>query len=190
VRNTSQELARAKACTAFAPPIIDAKKGPIPRANNVSKQVIITDLLYDSIPGASFFDPRDTVLFLRILAWPLLFAVIPWIARRGNGVSFPRWVPSIVRRNWFELVTYGHFTAAWVVLICALYARIEVFFPVTISFGVLLYDRNREWLLHTFRVQILFGLRATTNHYAKLHRSSVNERPTAVELVVRRNPHP
>ena len=41
----TQELAQAKACTAFAPPIIDAKKEPLPQANNVSKHIIITDLL-------------------------------------------------------------------------------------------------------------------------------------------------
>ena len=46
--------------------------------------------------------------------------------------------------------------------------------------------RHREWLLHTFRVSILYGAQATPSYYAKLHRSSVNERPTAVELVIRR----
>ena len=36
---TDSELARAKACTAFAPPIVDAVEGPIPEANNVSLKV-------------------------------------------------------------------------------------------------------------------------------------------------------
>lgn len=35
-------------------------------------------------------------------------------------------------------------------------------------------------------MSILYGAQATPSYYAKLHRSSVNERPTAVELVIRR----
>jgi NAD(P)H-flavin reductase len=181
--STDEQVAIVKACSAFNPFVFDAKAGPIPPANNVSQHVIMTDLVFDSFEGASFFDPRDNVLFLRAVAWPLLFGITPWIARRDSP---PSWMPSMVVRNWFEIVTYAHYASAWAVIAMAVYARFEVFFFVIIGFGLLLIEKAREWTLHSYRVAILFGKGATDTSYTLLHRSSVNNQPTAVEIVMKR----
>ncbi len=82
---------QARACLAFSPKIADAKKGG--------------ELLFDSINGGSYFDPRDNVVFLRIVVWltwmPLLTLII-WARERP-----PAWIPfAFVRRCWWEICYY------------------------------------------------------------------------------------
>mmetsp|Transcript_7628 Transcript_7628/g.22533 ORF Transcript_7628/g.22533 Transcript_7628/m.22533 type:complete len:1268 (+) Transcript_7628:318-4121(+) len=182
---TDNDLAIAKACSAFNPFVVDAKAGPIPPANNVSQHVIMPDLIFDSFEGASFFDARDNVLFLRAVAWPLFFGVTPWIIRRGD-MTFPKWFPAFVVRYWFEIATYSHYFVAWAAIALAVYARFEVFFVAIIGFGLLLIEKIREWTLHSFTVPIRFGANATRDTFTLLHRSSQDERPTAIELVIKR----
>jgi hypothetical protein len=119
---TDSEKAQNLACLAFwIPTIVDAKEGPIPVPHpDATPRIISHDLRFDSIPGASYFDPRDNVMFLRIVAWPLLFGITPWILNRDR-TYFPSWVPGWVSRNWFEWTTYGHYVVAWTVLVAALY---------------------------------------------------------------------
>lgn len=138
--STDNEKAIKLACTAFAPPIFDARAGPIGKTNNVSQHVIMTDLLFDSIRGANFFDFRDNVMALRIVAWICFFGISPWIVIRSK-TKFGRWVPRWVAQNWFELVTYSHIIVAWVALALALYARFEVFFFALLSWGLLVIDK-------------------------------------------------
>lgn len=141
---TDDQTAIDLACTAFAPVIFDAKAGPIPQVNNVSTFIMMPDLLFDSIKGASFFDPRDNVLFLRIVAWACFFGVTPWIALRDK-TTFSRFVPHWIARNWFEIVTYSHIFVAWAAVIMALYARFEVFFGVLLPWTLLIVDKVRLW---------------------------------------------
>jgi hypothetical protein len=63
--NTAAQL---KACKAFNPDIVlDAVTGQLFEGRLIAGE---TKLLFDSFGGgASFFDPRDNVLFLRIAAW-------------------------------------------------------------------------------------------------------------------------
>ena len=77
------------------------------------------------------------MLFLRAVAWPLLFGITPWILNRDR-TYFPSWVPGWITRNWFEWTTYGHYVVAWSVLALALYARFEVFFPVIPTWQLLM----------------------------------------------------
>jgi len=179
---TSEPVAIRRACQAFSPDVVDAKKGPIPQTNSVSEWIIMPDLLFDSFGGASFFDPRDNVLFLRMLAWPLLFFVIPLIFRRGD-IRFPLWVPQWVVRNWWEIATYTHYATAYIVLALAIYARFEAFFFTLITWGILILDKAWEWTVHNYAVDIEFGTPGSAS-YVRLHRSNKGNQPTAVELAI------
>eukprot|EP00035_Acanthoeca_spectabilis_P008108 m.148590 g.148590 ORF g.148590 m.148590 type:complete len:1059 (+) comp14216_c0_seq2:141-3317(+) len=183
--STDNEKAIKLACTAFAPPIFDARAGPIGKTNNVSQHVIMTDLLFDSIRGANFFDFRDNVMALRIVAWICFFGISPWIVIRSK-TKFGRWVPRWVARNWFELVTYSHIIVAWVALALTLYARFEVFFFALLSWGLLVIDKIRERLCHSFTTPIYYGESKSSTNYVIIHRSETDGRPTAIEVVVKR----
>eukprot|EP00035_Acanthoeca_spectabilis_P001238 m.78682 g.78682 ORF g.78682 m.78682 type:complete len:661 (-) comp10733_c0_seq2:1428-3410(-) len=182
---TDNQKAIDLACTAFAPVVFDAKAEPVLQANNVSTHVIMPDLLFDSISGASFFDPRDAVLFLRIVAWACFFGVSPWILIR-NKTTFSRFVPRFIARNWFEIVTYAHVFVAWAALALALYARFEVFFFTLLSWGLLIVDKIRERLFHTFSMPIHFGKHNTNENQTEIHRDEANDdRSSAVEIMAK-----
>jgi len=180
---TSDPLAQKLACTAFAPLIIDAVEGPLPVNKDVNPNVLNPDLRFDSIPGGSFFDPRDNVLWLRIMVWPLFYGVMPWILDRGRK-RWPWFVPGFISRWWFEWTTYTHYAIGWIAVFTALYARFEVFFPVILGWQLLLYNNYRELVLNTFAVDINCAAKATEDEYALIHRSDLDEKPTAVELVI------
>lgn len=121
----------------------------------------------------------------RIMVWPLFFGVTPWIINRDR-TYFASWVPSIIKRYWFEWTTYSHYIIGYVAVIVALYARFEVFFPVILGWQLLFYNNYREMLLHTFDVDILVGGQATDENNALIHRSDIDHKPTAIELLIPR----
>ena len=72
------------------PTIEDAKKG------GAGGQ-----LLFDSIRGASYLDPRDNVLFLRLLVWllwPFGMPLIYFVHHR-----LPSYFPTFIKTNFFEI---------------------------------------------------------------------------------------
>eukprot|EP00038_Savillea_parva_P028434 m.65060 g.65060 ORF g.65060 m.65060 type:complete len:1150 (-) comp8265_c0_seq1:59-3508(-) len=180
---TDNAKAQELACTAFAPLILDAVEGPLPINQDVNPRVISTVLRFDSFRGGSFFDPRDNVLFLRILAWILFYGVTPWIINRDR-TYFASWIPGFLKQWWFEWATYSHYVVGYVATLCALYARFEVFFPVVVGWQLLVYNNYRELVLHTFDIGLTVGAKATENNTALIHRSDIDQKPTAVELLM------
>jgi hypothetical protein len=80
-------VAQEQACSAMNPTIVDAKKGG--------------QLLFDSFAGASYADPRDNVLFLRLLVWllwPFGMPLIHFVHRK-----MPGYFPTFVKTNFFEI---------------------------------------------------------------------------------------
>jgi len=135
-----------KACSAFHPDIkVDAVTDNVVRVND-SKP-----LLFDSVPGASYADPRDNVLMLREVAWIVWFFFIPLILVANSKPL--GWLPARVKRLWWEICFYSHEFGAWITVFAALYARFEVFWPVIMGWGLLFLDILRERALHTFSVQ-------------------------------------
>lgn len=101
-----------KACAAFNPNIADAVTGNFVRVND-SKE-----LLFDSISGASYFDPRDNVLFLREVVWIVWFFCLPLILLANSKP--PGWLPSAAKRLWWEICVYVHEFGGWITVLCAL----------------------------------------------------------------------
>jgi len=144
LRCTRTVSEKESSCLAFNPVIFDAKKGQKFKGDVISKE-----LLFDSFGGeleASFFDPRDNVLYLRCLAWPIWLFMLPAILWAYTPA--PACLPAFVKRWWFEICYYSHVLGAWITVLAALYARFEVFFPILPGWGLLLLDRLRERLLH------------------------------------------
>jgi hypothetical protein len=159
---------RTRACTAYAPVIVDATTD------------VNDELLFDSIPIASYFDPRDNVLFLREVVWPTWFFGMPLIywARQA-----PKWLPRILQVNWYGFVYYTHLIFSWVTVLTALYARFEVFYPVAISWSIYFIDKAREMVYKTYVTEILVDARsdkATTRCYE----SSKDGQPTLLNLIM------
>lgn len=140
------DLRKAKACQAFNPTnIVNTVRGI---KQTIGSKIISKQILFGSIPGGalsggtvtladgtakaieegSFFDPRDNVLFLRILAWAVWMFMLPFIL--WSTQAPPSWLPTAIQTKWYELCFYLHAVGAWVTVIAALYARFEVFFPI------------------------------------------------------------
>jgi hypothetical protein len=135
-----------KACSAFHPDIkVDAVTGNFVRANDSRP------LLFDSVPGASYADPRDNVLMLREVAWIVWFFFLPLILVANSKPL--GWLPARIKRFWWEICFYSHEFGAWITVFAALYARFEVFWPVIMGWGLLFLDILRERALHTFSVE-------------------------------------
>eukprot|EP00041_Stephanoeca_diplocostata_P035658 m.1265825 g.1265825 ORF g.1265825 m.1265825 type:complete len:1213 (-) comp24738_c0_seq3:4981-8619(-) len=126
--------ATTAACSAFAPTVQDAKKGD----GTPERQ-----LLYDSISGAMYVDPRDNVLFLREVVWITWFFIIP-LMFFAHWTTVPQWLPVFIRKYWWEMCFYLHVTVAWVTVLVAFYARFEVFWPVIPPWTLLAIDNFRE----------------------------------------------
>eukprot|EP00050_Salpingoeca_kvevrii_P001083 m.161933 g.161933 ORF g.161933 m.161933 type:complete len:1086 (+) comp10294_c0_seq1:183-3440(+) len=170
---TSQQ----RACSAFNPTIRDAKRGdPNSDPND--------ELLFDSIPGGSYLDPRDNVLFLRELVWILWFFGMPLIywARRT-----PRYLPLFVRRNWFEFCYYIHLYGAIVSIVLALYARFEVFYPMLLGGWTLFFiEKIREAIWYTYDTEILVNAFQPRNSSTQI--TAGTGQPTVLALNIRKPP--
>eukprot|EP00049_Salpingoeca_infusionum_P000182 m.37879 g.37879 ORF g.37879 m.37879 type:complete len:1589 (-) comp10142_c0_seq2:886-5652(-) len=165
---------QAAACEAVNPVIIDAVKGGI------------IPLLYSSLPGASYFDPRDNVVFLREIVWITWFFFIP-LLQFGTKPA-PQWLPAAIKRNWFEIVYYIHFVIAIVSLVLALYARFEVFYPIIFSWAWYILDRWRDMIWHTFKCKIVIDVNPGAQT-TMCHESSTTGQPVLVNLRITKPQH-
>lgn len=155
---------RDRACLAFNPPIFDAKKGG--------------EVLFDSLPGASYLDPRDNVLFLREIVWFtwMLFMPLIYWARRPN----PN-LPRLLRVWWFEICYYSHLIGGVASIILALYARFEVFYPMLIGgWSFYFIDKTREAIFKTYHTEMLVN--ASNPLSSSYHIKSEEGRPTVLAI--------
>eukprot|EP00051_Salpingoeca_urceolata_P022086 m.354083 g.354083 ORF g.354083 m.354083 type:complete len:1300 (+) comp19908_c0_seq6:183-4082(+) len=164
--------AQAQACLAFNPVIADATTD----SND--------ELKFDSIPGASYFDPRDNVLFLREMVWPLWFIMIPLILWANTKPTI-KLVPQFIVRNWYEICFYSHVIAAYATVVAALYARFEVFYPIVLSWVPYFLDLARERIWYTSSAEILVDARPM-EPTSLMHESSVDMQPTLLSLTITR----
>lgn len=182
-----------KACAAFNP-LIRFNSDTIfePRGTESQKgngRIISKRLLFDSFPGVSFFDPRDNVLFLRILAWLVWMFMLPFIL--WSTTAPPSWLPVAIKARWYELCYYLHAVGAWVTVILALYARFEVFFPIMIGWSLLFFEFLREGFFHTWSLTLVVdataaAFRADGEYESRLptriYEDRKTKRPTAIAL--------
>jgi hypothetical protein len=168
---TNNQVAQAAACDAFDPIIVDATTE------------INDELLFDSIRGAAYADPRDNVLFLRIMVWtvwPFGMPLINWVNVRPR----PQWLPAFVKRNFFEIIWIIHFYGAIISLIAALYARFEVFYLMLISWGLWTLDKWRDMIFSTFNTEII--VQANAEVTSMCHRSDKDGKPTILDLRIKK----
>ena len=107
-------------------------------------------------PGVKYpASPVDNVMTLRLIVWSFWFPFLPLI--HWTQGPPPRWVPSFfswIRAYWFEIAFYSHILMAYGILILALIARFEVFWPMLLSWSIYFFDRIRETLWRPQRMQL------------------------------------
>eukprot|EP00041_Stephanoeca_diplocostata_P037456 m.1419500 g.1419500 ORF g.1419500 m.1419500 type:complete len:912 (-) comp25040_c1_seq2:1340-4075(-) len=136
---SDNEEAQRRACLAFNPEIVDT---------------VANDIFYfDSIKGASYFDPRDNVVFLRILVWFIWLFGLPLVVLGTKEP--PKFLPTFVQRLWWEICFYVHFLGAWITVLTAYYARFEVFYPTIAGWGLLAIEYMRERAFHVHRTDLI-----------------------------------
>ena len=191
------------ACKAFNPTLFDAQRltrdlrdAKVPQ---FAGRVMSERLLFSSIgPGpprgnnvnnqrdenaVNYFDPRDNVLFLRILVWYTWMFLIPLILFAYTAP--PSFLPKFIKRWWYEWCYFLHIIVAWTSIVLALYARFEVFFPSVVGWGLLLLNYIREYMVNTYSVNIVVDANAKRNRMpTKIYVDSRTQQPTAVSLSI------
>eukprot|EP00050_Salpingoeca_kvevrii_P010107 m.6573 g.6573 ORF g.6573 m.6573 type:complete len:1014 (+) comp2639_c0_seq1:279-3320(+) len=160
---TSQQ----RACLAFNPDVVDVKSGG--------------KILFDSFPGASYFDPRDNPLFYRQIVWVVMFFVMPtvlWTTRRPY-----QFLPAVVRRLWWEFLYHFHLVGALVIVIVGMYARFEVFWP-SLVFGWFFWilEKLRCAIWHTYTSEVIIDADHASKSSVQI--TSPNGQPTVMMLRV------
>ena len=149
------------------------------------------------IPDKWYFNPQDNVLFLRQMVWFTWFPIMPlmyWADRSPWKLGMHMFIPNVIKRNWYEFCLYSHIFVALLTVSLALFARFQVFYPVTPAWIVYFLDWFRELMLYSHKTEVLLRKRTrsdTDKHSKKafmsvIHTSSKDDKPHAMHLYVRK----
>ena len=121
-------------------------------------------------------NPVQNVMTLRFIVWSFWFPFLPLLY--WAKWPAPRWFPSccsFLRVYWFEFAFYSHLVVAYGILILALIARFDVFWPMLLSWTFYFIDRLRETFWRPKRIVLSYEDRAIY--------SRPNGPPTSMHLV-------